>query len=80
MLGSVPEKRNILVSKPNMASGLMGEILEKIMHKNNRRTYLIILMFFFVDVWCQISFFHRKILTKDGLPLVGVCFPVPSLS
>lgn len=68
---------NIIVSKSNMASVLMGEILEKIMHTNNRMTNL---MFFFVDVWFQISFSYGKILTEDILPLVSVCFPVPCLS
>lgn len=80
MLGFVPETRSTLVSKSNIASVLMGEILEKIMHKNNRITYLIILMFFFVDVWFQISFFHGKTLTKDVLSLSGSCFLVSSLS
>lgn len=50
MLGSVPKTRNTIVSKSTMASILKGEILEKIMHKNNRMTYLIILMFVFVNL------------------------------
>lgn len=80
MLGSVPETRNTLVSKSNIASVLLEEILEKIMHKNNQITYLIILVFFFVGVGFQISFFHGKKLTKDVLPLSGFCFLVSSLS
>lgn len=74
VLGFVPETRITLVSKSNIASVLMGEILEKIMHKNNRITYLIILMLFLVDVWFQISFFHGKTLTKGVLSLSGFCF------
>lgn len=80
VLGFMPETRNTLVSESNIASVLMGEILEKIMHKNNRITYLIILMFFFVDVWFQISFFHGRTLTKGVLPLSGFWFLVSSLS
>lgn len=73
MLGSVPETRHATVSKSNMGFVLMGEILEKIMHKNNRMTRLIILMVFFVDMWFQNSFSHGKILTKDVLHPVSVC-------
>lgn len=50
MLGSVPETRNTIVSKSTMVSIPKGEILEKIMNKNNRMTYLIILMFVFVNL------------------------------
>lgn len=82
MLGSVPETRNILVSESNIASVFTGKVLETFMHKNNRMTYLRILMFSLLDVWFQISFFfpHGKTLTKGVLPLSGVCFPVSSLS
>lgn len=83
MLGSVPETRNILVSESNIASVFTGKVLETFTHKNNRMTYLRILMFSLLDVWFQISFFffpHGQTLTKDVLPLSGVCFPVSSLS
>ena len=49
-LSSAPETEDTLEQIKH------GEILEAIMHKS-RMTYLIILMFFFVGVWFQISFF-----------------------